>query len=216
MQPSFFSIPMEREAFYARVLRYFGLSLLFGALGSLVAWQWGTPMIWFGFIAEFVLLLALVFIRNQEVRGILLFAFTFSSGVVLVPLLNVAIQVGGIEILIHALAISGLVFWGLSFYVLHTKKDFSFLHGFLMGALIAILVGGIVGFFIHTELYVLLYSIGIACVFGGFVLYDTSAILYRFSDDQYVDATLALYLDFLNLFVAILRILMIFASRDRD
>lgn len=208
---------MTREAFFAKVMNLFGLSLLVAATGAWISWNWSPAVFFPAVIAEFVFLLAIVFIRkNQEVRALLLALFSLSSGIVLVPLLQSAVSIAGPSILIHALAITGITFFALSVYALKSGKDFSYLGGMLFAGLIGLVLAGFVGFFFHSPAFVLGYSIVGVLLFSGFVLYDMSNIMRRYSESQYVDAALALYLDFLNLFVFILQILMSFSGGRRD
>ncbi len=208
---------MTHETFFSRVMNLFGLSLLMGAAGAWISWRW-TPGIFFpAVLLEFAFLLGIMFVRrNQEIRGLLFSLFSLTTGVTLVPLLHAAISMGGIMIVIHALGITGVTFFALSLYALKSERDFSFLGGILFAGIIGLFVAGIVQFFFHSPLFVLGYSMVGVLLFSGFVLYDMSNIKRRYAEDQYVDAALALYLDFLNLFVLILQILMSFSGRERD
>jgi len=208
---------MTHEAFFSKVMNLFGLSLFIASVGAWMSWMWSPVLFIPAVILEFVFLLAIIFMRqNQQLRAILLSLFSLTTGVTLVPLLHVAIAVGGIQILIHALGITGITFFALSFYALRSEKDFSFLGGFLFAGVIGLMVAGIIGFFFRSPLFVTGYSVVGVLIFSGFVLYDMSNIKRRYGDDQYVDAALALYLDFLNLFVLILQLLINFSGRSRD
>ena len=138
-----------------------------------------------------------------------LFSFTTVSGLTLGPLLY---QVGP-TIAAEAFALTAITFVGLSLYVVYSKKDFSFMSGFLMAGLIVIIVGGLINmFFIGSTMMHFVMSGGSVLLFSGFILYDTSNILRYYGTDEHVSATLALYLDVLNLFIALLSILGIMRS----
>ena len=80
--------------------------------------------------------------------------------------------------------------------------------GFLMAGLIVIVVGGLINmFFIGSIGMHFVISCGSVLLFSGFILYDTSNILRYYGTDEHVSATLALYLDVLNLFIALASIL---------
>ena len=80
--------------------------------------------------------------------------------------------------------------------------------GFLMTGLIIVVVGGLLNlFFFQSPLMHFAMSGVCVFLFSGFILYDTSNILRNYSTDDYVMATLALYLDILNLFTALLSLL---------
>ena len=80
--------------------------------------------------------------------------------------------------------------------------------GFLMtGLIVIILVGLLNAFLINSEMMHLVTAGASVLLFSGFILYDTSNIMRYYGTDEHVSATLALYLDVLNLFIALLSIL---------
>ncbi|MEW5249855.1 Bax inhibitor-1/YccA family protein [Microbulbifer sp. 2201CG32-9] len=146
------------------------------------------------------------------------FAFTGLLGASLGPLLNhyLGLASGG-QVVMQALGTTALVFFALSAYVLTTRKDFSFMGGFLFVGLIAVLVSAlglmIASFFgVYLPMAQVVLSGVIALLFSGFILYDTSRIING-GETNYLMATTALYLDILNLFTALLH-LFGFASDD--
>ena len=157
----------------------------------------------------FILQIALIFFasfaaRKPGLNMVALFSFTTVSGLTLGPLLY---QVGP-SIAAEAFALTAITFAGLSLYVVYSKKDFSFMSGFLMTGLIVVIVGGLLNmFFIQSGMMHFVMSGASVLLFSGFILYDTSNILRYYGTDEYVSATLALYLDILNLFIALLSIL---------
>jgi len=157
----------------------------------------------------FILQIALIFFasfaaRKPGLNMVALFSFTTVSGLTLGPLLY---QVGP-SIAAEAFALTAITFAGLSMYVVYSKKDFSFMSGFLMTGLIVLVVGGLLNmFFIQSGMMHFVMSGASVLLFSGFILYDTSNILRYYGTDEYVSATLALYLDVLNLFIALLSIL---------
>ena len=157
----------------------------------------------------FILQIALIFFasfaaRKPGLNMVALFSFTTVSGLTLGPLLY---QVGP-SIAAEAFALTAITFAGLSMYVVYSKKDFSFMSGFLMTGLIVLVVGGLLNmFFIQSGMMHFVMSGASVLLFSGFILYDTSNILRYYGTDEHVSATLALYLDVLNLFIALLSIL---------
>ena len=157
----------------------------------------------------FILQIALIFFasfasRRPGLNMVALFSFTTVSGLTLGPLLY---QVGP-SIAAEAFALTAITFAGLSLYVVYSRKDFSFMSGFLMTGLIVLVVGGLLNmFFIQSGMMHFVMSGASVLLFSGFILYDTSNILRYYGTDEYVSATLALYLDILNLFIALLSIL---------
>ena len=157
----------------------------------------------------FILQIGLIFFasfaaRKPGLNMIALFSFTTVSGLTLGPLLY---QVGP-SIAAEAFGLTAVTFAGLSMYVVYSKKDFSFMSGFLMTGLIVLVVGGPLNmFFIQSGMMHFVMSGASVLLFSGFILYDTSNIMRYYGTDEYVSATLALYLDVLNLFIALLSIL---------
>lgn len=156
----------------------------------------------------------------NSVNGLyVVFAFTGLLGAALGPTLQhyLAMSNGG-TIVLQALGTTSLVFFGLSAYVLTTRKDFSFLRGFLVTGLIVAVVA-MVGLMIAGMFGVqiagaqLAISAVVAMIMSGFILYDTSRIVNG-GETNYILATVALYLDIYNLFVSLLHIIGAFSSDD--
>ena len=139
------------------------------------------------------------------------FGFTGLLGASLGPMLYYYLAIGAGNIIVQALGGTALVFFALSGYVLTTGKDFSFMRGFLVTGLIALIVvmlGSIVLSMFGVEVTGLSMAIsGVAILlFSGFILYDTSRIIHG-GETNYIMATTALYLDIYNLFVHLLHLL---------
>lgn len=155
------------------------------------------------------------------VRGlnvIAMFGLAAFWGFLSIPLVAYAIMYGGgVSVVFQALFLTCMVFGGLTAYVFITRKDFSFMGGMLsMGLflLIGVVFVGIIGSMMAYEMNMLSMALSIFAVvlFSGYVLYDTSNLLHRYSTDMVVPAALALMVDFIILFRSILFLLM--ASRD--
>ena len=199
----------ERLTFIKKVYSLLAMSMGTAAVGAylgsgplllLVA-----PNMMLFFILQFALIIFASFAsRRPGLNMVALFSFTTVSGLTLGPLLY---QVGP-SIAAEAFALTAITFAGLSLYVVYSKKDFSFMSGFLMTGLIVVIVGGLLNmFFIQSGMMHFVMSGASVLLFSGFILYDTSNILRYYGTDEYVSATLALYLDILNLFIALLSIL---------
>lgn len=134
---------------------------------------------------------------------IALFSFTILTG------MTTSILVFNYRhVVVEALTITGFVFAGLSLYAVQSKKDFSFLQGFLFVGVLALLIGGLLNLFLFkSEALMFFMSIGGVLIFSGFILYDTSNILKTYPTNEYISATLALYIDVLMLFKYIIILL---------
>ena len=160
-----------------------------------------------------ILQIGLIFIcfavrKKENISFFALFAFTTLSGITASPIVFTYLDVA-----FQASVLTMLAFGSLTSYVFITKKDFSFMRGFLIVGLILLVVGGLLNaFFFKSSGLSYFMSIGGIFIFCGFILYDTSMIMKRYPTDEYISATLALYLDILNLFLYILTFLGL--SRD--
>ena len=174
-----------------------------GPLKTLVqSLGWGLIILQFAliFFASFAA-------RKPGLNMVALFSFTTVSGLTIGPLLYYYLNVNP-SIVAEAFVLTAITFAGLSLYVVYSRKDFSFMSGFLMTGLIVVIVGGLLNyFFFQNEMGQLVMSGASVLLFSGFILYDTSNILRYYGTDEYVSATLALYLDILILFIALLSIL---------
>lgn len=145
--------------------------------------------------------------RIEGVNYAALFGFTGLLGWIITPLLYMyeARQPG---IVTQAAIMTSLTFGALTAYVFVSKKDFNFLGGMLFVGIIGLVLGGLVNlFFFHSLGASYFMAWFTLLLFSGFVLYDTSNIMNRTDSRGYCSAALELYLDFFNMFLAILRIL---------
>ncbi len=201
----------ERQAFIRRVYGIFFSSLLvtvvvgtFAAGMASVLLPLMMPILILNLILGFVVAFTR---RTTGVNVFLLYMFAATQGLLFGPLLLLANQSApGVPALAAVLTLT--TFGALSMYAVVSGKDFSYLGGFLFMALIGLVVGGIVLMFLHVPMLSLLYSLGGVLIFSGYVLYDTSNILNRHTINEPITAAIALYLDFINLFLFILRLLM--------
>jgi FtsH-binding integral membrane protein len=149
---------------------------------------------------------------------LLLYGLSVLEGLLLGPMLG-AIARGypyGATIIGEAAGLSALLVAGLGTYVWMTSRDFGGLGRTLFWALIGLIVVGLITVFVHMgPAGHLLYALIGAAIFVGFTLYDFSNIKLRYGPDDYVIATVSLYLDFLNLFLFLLQILMSLSGNSR-
>ena len=143
-----------------------------------------------------------------------IFAFTGLMGAALGPMLNVyAAMPNGASMIMQALGGTALIFFALSGYALTTKKDFSFMGGFLMVGLIVVLIASIANIFFAIPAVQLAISSAVIMIMSGLILFDTSRIIHG-GETNYIRATVSLYLNIYNIFVHLLSILGVFGSDD--
>ncbi|MCF6324311.1 MAG: Bax inhibitor-1/YccA family protein [Gammaproteobacteria bacterium] len=147
------------------------------------------------------------------------FAITGLMGFGLGPMLTYYLNMpGGGSIVMTALGSTATIFLSLSAYVMITKKDFTFMGGFLMTGMIVAIVCmlvlfGATLFGYHMPLVHLALSAMIAMLMAGFILYDTSRIING-GETNYIMATVGLYLSIYNLFVSLLHLIGAFNNDD--
>jgi len=198
----------DRSSFIGKVYSMLGVSLLFCCAGALYGLSMPTGLYLPMIIAEFILLFACLGLRRSyPINFVLLFAFTTVSGLTLGPVLNAYVMHGLGSLIPVATGVTAVTFGGLSLYVHISKKDFSFLGGALFVGLLGMILVGLIGMFVHLPITGVMYSGFGVLLFSGYILYDTSNLIRRYDDTDVIPATLALYLDMVNLFLMVLRLL---------
>jgi modulator of FtsH protease len=119
----------------------------------------------------------------------------------------------GGDIVMTALSMTGVTFLGLSAYAVTSRKDFSFMGGFLMIGLILVVVASLANiFFAIPALSLAISAVGVL-VFSGLILYDTSRMVNG-GETNYVMMTVSLYLNIYNLFMMLLHLTGAFSGDD--
>jgi len=187
-----------------------GLSIAVGAPRGvgLVTSLAAMALIWF----------ALPRTANSEKGLYVVFGITALLGFGLGPMISHYLKLpNGGQLVMTALGGTALIFGGLSAYVLTTKKDFSFMGGFLMTGVMVLFLASLalVGasfFGLNVSMAFIAMSAVSMLLFSGLILFDTSRIIHG-GETNYIMATIALYLDILNIFTSLLHLLG-FASND--
>jgi modulator of FtsH protease len=142
------------------------------------------------------------------------FAFTGVMGLSLGPMLNhFANMPNGASVIMQAMTATAIIFMSLSAYAVTTKKDFSFMGGFLMVGLIVVLLAAIANIFLAMPVLQLVISSVVVLLMAGYILYDTSSIING-GETNYIRATVSLYLNIFNLFTALLQLFGFLNSDD--
>lgn len=155
-------------------------------------------------------------LRNSPWGVVAVFAFTGFMGYTLGPILDMTMRMyaNGGQIIMTSLGATGLIFLSLSGYVLTTRKNFSYLGGFIFVASAGLFLAALAGIFLNMPILNILISGAFALISSAYILYTTSAIING-GEDNYVMATISLFISIFNLFVSLLRILGAFAG-NRD
>jgi modulator of FtsH protease len=193
------------------------LTLLFSAAAAGASMALDLPQ--FGPIITLVVYFGLLFLTSKFSNSawgiVFVFALTGFLGLTLGPILNLyihSINNGG-QLVMTALGGTGLIFVGLSAYALISRKDFSFMGGLLMaGILVAFLASLATLFFPMPGLQIAVSAMFIMLM-SGMILFQTSEIIHG-GENNYILATVTLYVSLFNLFLSLLQILGIFNSDD--
>ncbi|MBT2679769.1 Bax inhibitor-1/YccA family protein [Bacillus sp. ISL-35] len=199
------------------VMRTFAFSLAIAFVGTM-AGVFVPPALFLPLvIIELAMLIGVFFLRKKKaISYAFLYAFTFISGMTMYPVIAHYIAVSGANVVINALGATTVVFTGLAIYATKTKRDLSFLGGMLMAALLALIAVSIFNWIwpLSTTGMMAYSFIGIL-VFSGYVLFDFNRMKhYGVSPEEVPLMALNLYLDFINLFLYILRFFGILSSND--
>lgn len=201
----------ERMAFLKKVYGLLSISILLaaGASWMTISNQSFLETVYNNLLLFIVLEFAAIFFtfwaRKKETLGLVaLFSFTLLTGITTAPILVMY----GATTVTQAAFLTGIIFVGLTLYTLLSKRDFSFLGGMLTTSLLVLIVGGLLNAFLFKSPAVsFIYSAAGVIIFSGFIIFDTFNIMKRYPTDEYISATLSLYLDILNLFLMLLRLL---------
>ena len=203
-----------------RVLRntyaLLSLTLLFsaGVAAASVALALPAPGLIVTLVGFFGLLFAVNRLRNSVWALPAVFAMTGFMGYTLGPVLSRTLALpGGADVVTLALAATGVTFLALSAWVLTTRRDFSFMGGFLFAGMIVALLVGIGAVFLQMPALGLAVSGMVALLSAGLILFETSRIVNG-GETNYVMATVGLYVSVFNLFTSLLSLLGFGGSSD--
>ena len=173
------------------------MTLIFSAITATMAIASNAaPVNWIiQLVVLFGTLFALQKFRNSGFLG-------YTAG----PIVNFYLgMANGGDIVMTALSMTGITFLGLSAYAISSRKDFSFMGGFLMIGLILVIIASLANiFFAIPALSLAISAVGVL-VFSGFILYDTSRMVNG-GETNYVMMTVSLYLNIYNLFMMLLHL----------
>jgi modulator of FtsH protease len=185
------------------------MTLIFSAMMAGVSIAFNVPS--FGLltlVGYFGLLFLTSKFRNSAAGVVCVFALTGFMGLTLGPLLSIFLEQlpNGGELVMTALGATGAVFLGMSFIALTTRKDFSFMGGFLTVGILGAFAVSLIGYFMGgLGAYQLLISYVWVALMAGYMLFTTSTIIHG-GERNYIMATVSLYVAIYNMFVNLLLI----------
>ncbi|MDH5735261.1 MAG: Bax inhibitor-1/YccA family protein [Gammaproteobacteria bacterium] len=187
---------------FSGLMAFVGVSINLGHGAALIASIAAIAMLWF----------VLPRTANSAAGIPVIFAITGLLGLGLGPVLNHYLAVNS-DIVMTALGGTGVIFLGLSGYALTTRKDFSFMAGFLMVGMFVVLGAALLNIFLEMPMLFLAVNAAVVMIMSGFILFETSNIIHG-GETNYIMATASLFLSILNLFQALLHLLGAFSNND--
>jgi modulator of FtsH protease len=198
---------------YALLSATLFFSALMAALSMTLELPHGVSMIGM-FGAMGLIFFALPRTANSSKGLWVVFGITGLLGLSIGPMLNAYLQMAnGGQIIATAFGGTGVIFLGLSGYALTSRKDFSFMAGFLVVGMGIAIVAMIANIFLDMPALSLAISSAVILIMSGFILHDTSAII-RGEQTNYILATVGMYLSIFNIFIHLLNILGALSGRD--
>ena len=191
------------------------LTLLFSAATAGIAMATNMPPLspLLVIVGYFGLLMVTTSLRNSAWGLLAVFALTGFMGLTLGPILNLYIHAftNGSQLVMTALGGTGAIFLGLSGYALTTRKDFSFMGGFLFVGILVAFLAGIGALIFNLPTLSLAVSGMFILLMSGYILFQTSAMIHG-GETNYIMATIGLYVAIYNLFLSLLRLLAAFSG----
>ena len=195
-------ILLSMSLLFCAFAAYLGVITGIGHGASLVASIAGIAMLWF----------VLPRTANSAAGIPVLFGITGLLGFGLGPVLNYYLAVNP-SIVMTAVGGTGAIFLGLSGYALTTRKDFSFLGGFVMVGMLVVLGAAVLNIFLGIPALFLAVNAAVVMIMSAFILWQTSSLI-RNGETNYIMAAAGLFLSILNLFQALLHLLGAFSGND--
>ena len=193
------------------------MTLLFSAACAAVAMALNLPHpgLVVTLVGYFGLLFLTTKLRNSAWGLVSIFALTGFMGMTLGPILNLYIHAyaNGEQLVLTALGGNGAVFLGLSAYAVTSRKDFSFMAGFLMVGVLVAFFAGLAAVLFSIPALSLAVSAMFIVLMSGMILFQTSEIIHG-GETNYIMATISLYVTIYNLFTSLLQLLGVFAGDD--
>jgi modulator of FtsH protease len=199
----------ERPAVLGKVLGLLGFAFMFTAGGALIGRGLGPGAFFLALIGSFGTLIALQFLREWSPINLgLLYAFATFEGMIIGLVLEAYVARGLGGAVMNAAAATGTVTLAAGAYGYTTKRDLSGMGGILFPGLLGVIVASVVGIFVQLPLLYIGISAVAAVLFTGFLVFDLDRIANArgASEGMAILLAVSVYLDIINLFLALLRL----------
>ncbi|MEE9157370.1 MAG: Bax inhibitor-1/YccA family protein [Gammaproteobacteria bacterium] len=221
MNPTQYAVTRPAESILAtnKVIRntyiLLSMTLVFSAAiaGLSMVFNMPYPGVLLTLVGYFGLLFLTTKFRNSGWGLVFIFALTGFMGLTLGPIISAYLTYfsNGAQLVMMAMGGTGVIFLGLSGYALTTRKDFSFMGGFLMVGILVAFFAGLGAIFFDIPGLALAVSSMFVLLMAGLILYQTSALIHG-GETNYIMATITLYVAIYNLFMSLLHLLGAFAG----
>ena len=183
-----------------------GTTIAFSAIMAGISMAVDAPYFGLFTLLPYFLCLWMTEKNKNSSKGLFwVFALTGWLGFTLGPILNMYMAVKGSEPIMLALGSTALIFFAASAFVLTTRKNLSFMTGFLMTGMLVAFVAAIANVFLQIPLLSLTVSSVFALLSAGIIMWQTSAIIHG-GERNYISATVTLFVMVYNLFLSLLQI----------
>ena len=192
------------------------ITLLFsaGTAGLSMMFNLPHPGLVITLVGFFGLLFLTSKFRNSSLGLVFVFALTGFMGLTLGPIISAYLNLpNGGQVVMTALGGTGVIFLGLSGYALTTRKDFSFMGGFLMIGILVAFFAGLAAVIFSIPALSLAVSAMFVLLMSALILYETSSLIHG-GETNYIMATVSLYISIYNLFLSLLHILGFMSGND--
>jgi modulator of FtsH protease len=192
------------------------MTLLFSAAmaGASVALNLPHPGLIITLVGYFGLLFLTQKFSNSSLGLLFVFGLTGFMGYTLGPIIGHYLSLpNGAQTVMTAMGGTGAIFLGLSGYALSTRKDFSFMGGFLMAGILVAFLAGIGAVLFEIPMLSLAVSAMFVMLMSALILYQTSSMVHG-GETNYIMATVTLYVSIYNLFTSLLHLLSAFGGGD--
>jgi modulator of FtsH protease len=190
-----------------------GLTVAFSALVAYLSMDMPRPGILITLVGFYGLFFLTAKLSNSAWGLLSTFALTGFMGYTLGPIIGMFAGAGAMPVVANALGLTAFVFFGLSAYALVTKKDFSFLAGFITVGFFVLLGAMVLSFFTSIPGLQMMISAGFVLFSSAAILFQTGAIING-GERNYIMATISLYVSIYNLFLSLLHLLGAFGGDE--
>lgn len=207
---------LEKNKVLRNTYSLLAMTLMFSAAtaGLSMALNLPHPGLLLTLVGYFGLLFATAYYRNSAIGLLCVFALTGFMGYTLGPILNSHLSLpNGSQMVMTAMGGTGTIFLALSGYALVSRRDFSFMGGFLMIGILVAFLAGIASVLVEMPALSLAVSAMFVLLMSGLILYETSNIIHG-GETNYIMATVTLYVSIYNMFTSLLHLLGAFGNNE--